>query len=162
MWERRASPPQETEAPTFPSMSALTRLHDAARAVGDWSADLSAPQATLITGAAVLAIGGGTVWQKFRNDKRDQWWKRAQWAIDMALDQDNLRQATGFAAITHLANRSEATRGDRQLLWEVVSAQQALETEADAVEADTVGIDMGAMDVQDGVTEEERTRDDVS
>jgi hypothetical protein len=138
-------------------MSALTWLHDAVSAVGDWSADLSAPQATLITGAAVLVIGGGTVWQKFRNDKRDQWWKRAQWAIDLALDQDNLRQATGFAAITHLASRSEATRGDRQLLWEVVIAQQALEAEVDAADADAGGIDMQAMDVQDGATEE---RDD--
>lgn len=120
------------------------------------------PQATLITGTAVLLIGGGTVWQKFRNDKRDQWWKRAQWAIDLALDQDNLRQTTGFAAITHLASRSEATSGDRQLLWEVVTAQQTLEAEADAAGAAAEGIDTEAMDVQDDATEEGASSDDAS
>ncbi len=26
--------------------------------------------------------------QKTNADKRDQWWKRAQWATDAALDQD--------------------------------------------------------------------------
>jgi hypothetical protein len=128
-------------------------LHSVAAAMGDWSAGLTAPQATLLTGAAVLVVGTSTILQKFRNDKRDQWWKRAQWAIDLALDEDNLRQATGFAAITHLASRSEATSGDRQLLWEVVIAQQALELESQDPDTEQAGIDTDTADVQDGEPE---------
>ena len=124
---------------------------------GIWAAVAGAAALAPLATFGVVLVAYLAYRQKDRADRRDQWWKRAQWAIDLALDQDNLRQATGFAAIAHLASRSEATRGDRQLLWEVVAAQQGLDAEVDAAEADAGGIDTRAIDVHDEGAEE---RDD--
>lgn len=45
------------------------------------------PAATALVALVALVIGVATVRQKARSDRRDQWWKRTQWAIDHALDE---------------------------------------------------------------------------
>lgn len=45
------------------------------------------PAATALVAAVALIMGAVTVRQKASADRRDQWWKRTQWAIDQALDE---------------------------------------------------------------------------
>lgn len=67
---------------------------------------LTAPWATVIVAAVALVVGGVTVAQKWRNDWREAWWKRAQWAIDKSLsanpdERDIGNQAMGILAPKH-------------------------------------------------------------
>jgi hypothetical protein len=65
--------------------------------------DLTAPEASVIAAAIVggmaLLVGAVTVLQKSRNDRRDAWWKRAQWAIDKSLSRDAVERDIGNRAM---------------------------------------------------------------
>lgn len=97
--------------------------------IAEWWADVSAPQATLIAAAGFAVIGSVTVWQRLRADRRDQWWKRTQWAVDLAMSDDEYSQIIGWAAIARISKARLATREDRLLLRQVVDV--ALDLEAD-------------------------------
>src|SRR4051812_23183517 len=56
---------------------------------------LTAPWATVIVAAVALLVGGATVWQKWRTDQRDAWWKRAHWAIDKSLSAHPVEREIG-------------------------------------------------------------------
>lgn len=99
-----------------------------------WWGRVTAPQATLLAALGVGVVGGVTILQKLRNDRRDQWWKRAQWAIDHTLDEEERSQIVGWAAIAELSARGPATRQDRLLLRQVVDA--VLDDAADAGDID--------------------------
>ena len=47
--------------------------------------------------------------QKTTADNRAEWWRRAQWALDRALDEDESTKALGLATLDVLA-RSELAR----------------------------------------------------
>lgn len=91
-------------------------------ALADWWAAVTAPQATLLAALGVGLVGGVTILQKLGNDRRDQWWKRSQWAIDLTLQADERSQIVGWAAIRELSRGAQATRQDRLLFRQVVDA----------------------------------------
>lgn len=68
------------------------------------------PIATLLASALVLIGAALTVAQKRRADLRDQWWKRAQWALDLKHDPDRKVMAYSvleYLAVSRLAGKEE-------------------------------------------------------
>lgn len=75
------------------------------------------PAATALVALVALLIGVATVRQKARSDRRDQWWKRAQWAIDHALDERSSNSRTaGLNALTMLGRSRLAGTEELELL----------------------------------------------
>lgn len=74
------------------------------------------PLATGVAALVALVVGIVTIAQKNRADRRDQWWKRTQWALDAALDDDENRAAVGLAALTYLGERRLAKKDESALL----------------------------------------------
>jgi hypothetical protein len=72
-----------------------------------------APLATF----GVVLVAFLTYRQRDRADRRDQWWKRAQWAIDSALnDADPQRRLAGLKVLVQLIGSDLATREDADLM----------------------------------------------
>jgi hypothetical protein len=59
-----------------------------------------------------------TLRQKAVADDRAEWWKRTQWALDRALDEDEDGKALGLAALDVLA-RSELARNEELELLDI-------------------------------------------
>lgn len=77
--------------------------------------------------------------QKSKADKRDQWWKRTQWAIDAALDEDDpQRRLTGINVLVHMVNSDLATSEDAELmkLLAIAIQDEELEEELDEEESE--------------------------
>jgi hypothetical protein len=72
--------------------------------------------AALITGSAVGSIGIGTIWQKWRSDRRDAWWKRVQWAIDKSLSADPVEREIGNESMSALNQEHWLSKADRRVL----------------------------------------------
>ncbi|WP_035749082.1 hypothetical protein [Arthrobacter sp. 35W] len=91
-----------------------------------------APAAASMAALVAGSLAWATYSQRRTADRRDQWWKRAQWAIDASMDaEDNERQVVGAAILVHLAESDLCMADDRALLLQVlVSARDAvLDTE---------------------------------
>lgn len=81
---------------------------------------------TVIRGAAAVAplatfgialVAYLTYRQKSQADRRDQWWKRAQWGIDSALDDaDPKRRLAGIKVLVQLIGSDLATPEDADLM----------------------------------------------
>lgn len=70
--------------------------------------------------------------QKLRADRRDQWWKRAQWAIDAALnDADPQRRLAGLKVMVELIGSDLATTADADLMSDLAVGIQDQELEYD-------------------------------
>ncbi|MEE2523626.1 hypothetical protein V1639_13405 [Pseudarthrobacter sp. J75] len=70
--------------------------------------------------------------QKLRADRRDQWWKRAQWAIDSALyDADPQRRLAGLKVMVELIGSDLATTADAELMSDLAVGIQDQELEYD-------------------------------
>lgn len=87
----------------------------------DWVTKVGAlgPLATALAAAVAFAIGLATVAQKWRADRRDQWWKRAQWSLEAAIatgDDNADRRRVGQSAITYLG-RSSGLRARDDILF---------------------------------------------
>ena len=96
------------------------------QAVAAWWATVTASQATLLAAAGVGLIGSVTIAQKVRTDRRDQWWKRAQWAVDLTVVGNEYSQTVGWAALDNLTVEGGATRRDERLLLRIVDAALTL------------------------------------
>jgi hypothetical protein len=73
---------------------------------------------------SALLIGVLTVVQRARADRRDQWWKRAQCAFDLAASEDPETAARGYAALCCLATSTLTGADEQDLLrsvWEIES-----------------------------------------
>jgi hypothetical protein len=78
---------------------------------------------TFAAASVALLVGAATVSQKSAADKRDQWWKRTQWALDMSSDADNdAAQSVGLATLQALLEEEEATPADAALLRRAMSS----------------------------------------
>ncbi|MFF2319058.1 hypothetical protein ACFVTE_22650 [Arthrobacter sp. NPDC058097] len=75
--------------------------------------------------AAVIAawIAWRTLTQRREADRRDQWWKRTQWAIDLAMDRDFSRAVVGLVALKHLAASDLCTDEDYEMLDKIGGAK---------------------------------------
>jgi hypothetical protein len=76
--------------------------------------------------------------QKTEADSRAEWWRRTQWALDRALDEDEGTKALGLATLDVLA-RSELARKEElelfDIAWKNVSGDENGEPDADVVTA---------------------------
>ncbi len=79
-------------------------------------------------------IATATVTQRYRADRRDQWWKRAQWALDLTLSDDEFSQIVGWAAIEQLTESRDANKADRRWFLGVVDSALALEADAEGID----------------------------
>ena len=65
-----------------------------------------------------------TLRQKAISDDRAEWWKRTQWALERALDEDEDIKALGLAALDVLAGSELARNEELELLdiaWKSVN-----------------------------------------
>lgn len=64
--------------------------------------------------------------QKTEADNRAEWWKRTQWALDKALDEDEDAKALGLAALAVLTRSELAREEELELLdiaWQSVTVE---------------------------------------
>jgi hypothetical protein len=54
--------------------------------------------------------------QRSRADRRDPWWKRAQWALDLAPAEDTSRRRVGLAVLVHLAKSRLARTDETEMI----------------------------------------------
>ena len=87
--------------------------------------DLSdlAPVATLVVASVALFVGLRTIRQRDLADRRDQWWKRYQWATDLTLAEDVHRRDLGLRVLELLAASRLAGEEEIDLLDEAVTAE---------------------------------------
>lgn len=70
------------------------------------------PAATALVALVALIVGVVTVRQRGEADRRDQWWKRAQWAIDHALDDRSTDHRTAGLKVLGTLSRSRLARDE--------------------------------------------------
>jgi hypothetical protein len=84
---------------------------------GIWTVILGAAAVAPLATFGVVLVAYLTYRQKSRADKRDQWWKRAQWGIDSALDDaDPPRRLAGIKVLVQLIGSDLATPEDADLM----------------------------------------------
>lgn len=77
---------------------------------------LLGPVATGAAAIVALAVGIATVRQRDRADRREQWWRRAEWALGLTLSDDREQMSQGYAVLAFLARSDLATRDEQGLL----------------------------------------------
>jgi hypothetical protein len=84
---------------------------------GIWTVILGAAAVAPLATFGVVLVAYLTYRQKSNADKRDQWWKRAQWGIDSALnDADPKRRLAGIKVLVQLIGSNLATPEDADLM----------------------------------------------
>lgn len=74
------------------------------------------PIATAGSAGVVLLAAAITVRQRNRADRKDQWWKRTQWAMDLTLSDDEEAQVLGLAVLEQQIGSRLADDEDVKLL----------------------------------------------
>ena len=110
-------------------------------------ADLG-PFSTLVVATVALYVGLQTVRQRDRADRRDQWWKRMQWATDLTLSDDPHRRELGYTA-TDLLGRSSLA-GPEELALLDVALTAELRRRPDVLDDGWIVGDDGAADTDAG------------
>jgi hypothetical protein len=84
---------------------------------GIWTVILGAAAVAPLATFGIVLVAYLTYRQKSQADKRDQWWKRAQWGIDSALDDaDPQRRLAGIKVLVQLIGSNLATPEDADLM----------------------------------------------
>lgn len=84
---------------------------------GIWAGVLGAAALAPLATFGVVLVAYLTYRQKSHADRRDQWWKRAQWGIDSALnDADPQRRLAGIKVLVQLIGSDLATAEDAELM----------------------------------------------
>ncbi len=97
----------------------------------------SAPLATLIAALIAAGIAVVTLVQRHRADKRDQWWKRVQSAMDLAINGELPAKLVGLKAPSQLGQSKLLAHEEEELLFEVGAAVQDLVIDTVALEPNT-------------------------
>jgi hypothetical protein len=108
------------------------------------------PRLTALELTAVLAVAAiGTLLSRVYYDKKDAWWKRAQWAIDKATGPDvsDAERKIGLDTMGVLIDERFTPRADIRILADAIDlvAEQAERREASAAAS------RGSPDVPEGV-----------
>ncbi len=86
-----------------------------------WDIFSSLGPLAIILGALVAGlVGWRTIRQRTISDARTEWWKRTQWAIEMAREKDPDARTLGFSILTLLAKSKLAAREELLLLDEAL------------------------------------------
>ena len=85
-----------------------------------------------------------------RAARREEWWRRTQWAVDQALDPQPRRQALGIRILDRLVDSELAQEHDRELA--VAALEEVLRSvPATVVEGDThIEVTPSAIDASSG------------
>lgn len=84
---------------------------------GIWAAVLGAASLAPLATFGVVLVAYLAYRQRDRADRREQWWKRAEWAIDSALnDADPQRRLAGLKVLVQLIGSDLATSEDADLM----------------------------------------------
>jgi hypothetical protein len=84
---------------------------------GIWTSVLAAAALAPLATFGVVLVAFLAYRQRDRADRRDQWWKRAQWAIEAALnDADPQRRLAGLKVLVQLIGSDLATAEDADLM----------------------------------------------
>jgi hypothetical protein len=110
-------------------------------AEGIWTGVLAAAAVAPLATFGVVLVAYLTYRQKAHADKRDQWWKRAQWGIDSALnDADPQRRLAGIKVLVQLIGSDLATPEDADLMSALAVGIQDQELGRPPREARTTGV----------------------
>lgn len=101
-----------------------------------WTA-AAAPLVTLLAALIAGSIAVAALQQRHRADKRDQWWKRAQWAMDLAITGDLPTKSVGLVALKQLSDSKLLAREEEEFLFEAGGAVQDLVLDMVTAQADT-------------------------
>lgn len=96
----------------------------------------SAPLVTLLATLVAAVIALVTLMQRHRAAKRDQWWKRAQWAMNLAIEGDMPAKEIGVRALKQLGESKLLAREEEEFLYHVGAAVQDVVIDTAAEEAD--------------------------
>ena len=112
---------------------------------GIWTAVQGAAAVAPLATFGVVLVAFLTYRQKTHADRRDQWWKRAQWGIDSALnDADPQRRLAGIKVLVQLIGSDLATAEDAELMSALAVGIQDQELERLALPEGAPGIRPGA------------------
>ncbi|ROS74346.1 hypothetical protein [Cellulomonas sp. PhB143] len=75
-----------------------------------------APIATLTAASLAAWIAWRTLRQRDEADRRSEWWRRAQWAVDKSLSSEANVKEVGEAAMRMLIDSPLADKGEAELL----------------------------------------------
>jgi len=80
-------------------------------------------QPAVTGGAAIFVLLGAglTIRQRSRADRKDQWWKRTQWAFDLLLTREEDHQVLGLQVLAQQASAKAADKEDGAFIAEVVT-----------------------------------------
>jgi hypothetical protein len=81
------------------------------------------PIATALAAVVALIVGIIAVTQKSKADRRDQWWKRAQWAMEQTFKDNEEQQALGFRVLQVLGD-SKLAADEELLLLESLTTRE--------------------------------------
>lgn len=102
--------------------------------------------------------------QKSEADSRAEWWRRTQWALDRALDEDEGTKALGLATLDVLA-RSELAREEElelfDIAWKNVSGDESGDEsgEGDDSRHEVAPVDSDDRLGDNGTTDEDKTKE---
>lgn len=77
-----------------------------------------------VTGLAALLVLAGaavTVRQRHRADRKEQWWVRTQWALELLLTGEQDREVLGLQVLSQQALATAADGEDAQFIADVVA-----------------------------------------
>jgi hypothetical protein len=118
---------------------------------GIWTAVLGAAAVAPLATFGVVLVAYLTYRQKSHADRRDQWWKRAQWGIDSALnDADPQRRLAGMKVLVQLIGSDLATAEDAELMSALAVGIQDQELDRLASLEGVPGVRPGASQRPDG------------
>ncbi|MET3720148.1 MULTISPECIES: hypothetical protein [unclassified Arthrobacter] len=115
-------------------------------ATGVWTGLLAVAAVAPLATFGVVLVAYLTYRQRARADRRDQWWKRAQWGIDSALNAiDPPRRLAGIKVLVQLIGSDLATPEDADLMSALAVGIQDQELGRVAAAEATQGIRPGAV-----------------
>lgn len=73
-------------------------------------------------GATLVLVGASiTVRQRYQADRKDQWWKRTQWALELLLRRDEDSVLLGLEILTQQVSAKVADSEDAKLIAQVLT-----------------------------------------
>ena len=75
-----------------------------------------APIATLVVASVALYVGLRTIRQRDLADRREQWWQRFRWAMDLTLSPEEHDRELGLEVLAHLSTSALAGPEELELL----------------------------------------------
>lgn len=124
---------------TAPAASALPAAPSSAASSTTWTpavwVQLGIGVLTVVVAFFVMRNGFRSTTKVDQAARRTEWWKRTQWAIDLALDPEERKQEVGVLALNQLLD-SELARQDDRDVANAVMAALVLEADVDSDESD--------------------------